>query len=735
MNVLTTKDPNKVVKGFKGLWQRGSLDNVPDDHLSLSTNCIYPGQDLVGIREGNEVLASVSGLGMGEFVISFFPYSVIASGTNVTDFLYLTNMGNLIDGATSTVLGTFTGGANPPDDIAGLNLFGRAFISLKAVGQAWENSSPSDSAIHYFDGTIFVPIAGAAPTSAPVLSSSTSGGTSAGTYTAAYSYLYKYGYISPPSPTATIVSVGGTDILFSSLPATGSYPTGVVGLVLQISIADGLELFFIPDAGDITTTTYDWLGFDTDLISSADYLNNILPLVPNGAALKFYHGRLVILGGHGVENIVLFSDQIIVESFNTITGTVTTPIDFLANGVNSGVIINDSFYITKPNGSFVTQDNGGDPATWPLTDDDAGLGGFDVGISNFGGKSADILDNVLVCTPRGLMLFTGAFQDTPLSFKIDTLWRLINTKALYLFQIAHDIWNKRVYISIPLGGSGASSTVILMMDYQEGLQPLAVKWSIWFFNSHTYIFKILQGVYLITGSGNSNISQQLLMTYGDDANIYTVSAAALSDFGDPDNIAIQQEIRTAGLMLDKPGMVNMYLMMRLCLQFNDNLILQAFNGDQSLNFTIPGFYNAPQINYTDLVIGSLGNENLVTSVAFPFKTINIGNILNITGGTGFTPGQYIIDNVDSVTHVAKLNMVAGVHGSTGGVGNVPLYYSGMELERWTNITTEKLILKFANDTTQLDSWFQLNRIDLYGQPMWNMRPALSQSSFTGPTGP
>jgi hypothetical protein len=720
MNVLTGQEPKNVVKGFKGYWNRGSLDNVPVDHLSLATNCKYPGQDLVSIREGTSLLDTCPIITGSEYVISYFPYSVVQTGVNVTDFIYLTSSGRLIDGHTSTVLGTFTGGANPPDDIAGLNLFGRAFISLKAVGQAWENSNAEQSSIHYWDGTIFTPIAGAAPTSAPTLSTTTTGGTSAGTYLGAYSYLYKYGYISPPGPTASITVAGNTDILFSGLPS--SYPTGVIAVVLLLSTANGSDLFFVPGAGQVTATSYDWTGFDTDLIDDAEYLYDVLPIVPNGAALKFYHGRMVVLGGHGVENIVLFSEQLDPETFNDVTDIITTPIDFVANSVSSGTIINDSFYIHKPNGSFVTQDNGGDPATWPLTATDAGLGGFDVGISNFGGQSVDILDNVLVCTPRGLMLFTGAFQDIPLSFKIDALWRSINPKALYLFQIAHDIWNKRVYISVPLSGSGANSTVILMMDYQEGgLNPTSVKWSVWFFNTSQYIFKILQGVYLISGSGNSNISQQLLIAFGNDANLYTISASNLCDYG---SNAIQQEIRTAGLMLDKPGMINMFLMIRLCIQFNDSLILQGFNGDQSLNYSFVGFTNAPAINFTDLAIGS--TTNLVTSAGHPFSSINIGNILNITSGTGFIPGQYVIDNVSGV--VAEISAPIGSLGDTGGHGNIPLYYSGQELERWINITTEKLILKFANDTAQLDSWFQLNRIDLYGQAMWNMRPALSQSS-------
>lgn len=709
MNVITGLTP-KTIQGFKGLFDRGSLQNIPEDHLSFCDNCIFPGQDLVGIREGVDFLSSPSSLLPGEHVISVFPYSLITSTINRTDFLYLTDQGRLIDGSGPTVLGTFTGGFADPDDFSCINYGGRVFISLKALGIAWENASATDSAIHYYDGTIFSPIAGVGPLTAPALSETTAGIVDAGYHTVAVSYLYRDGYISPPGVTAAIHSSGTNNILLTVVPV--SLDPNVVGRVILVSKANGNILYFAPGGtiNDNVTTLFDFNSPDSALLQSADYLNNVLPIVPNGAALKFYHGRMVIIGPHGVENNILFSNQLSPETFDVVSGAVQIPVDFQALNPNTGIVINDTFYILKPNGTFATQDNGGDPNTWNVTSIDAGLGGFDTSVSNFAGNFTDILDNCLVCTPRGLIMFTGSYQDTPLSFKIDSLWRTINPKVMYLLQIAHDVWNKRVYIAVPLYGS-AYNNFILMMDYSEGLTPQNVKWSRWWFQAHPKIPKMIQGVYLITGSGAQNISQQLILCFGDTGFIYT-----LSQFKSRDEFftGIFQEVDTAALSVSNG--VNVYLMLRLNLQFMGNLQIQAFNLDKSINYSIRGFLN------TDTSTPSWVPLTLYTSGQYIYDGNSHFQLCIVGGISGsFAPTW---DDSGGVTTEGT-----GVEWQDTGITPPILtqYYRGVELDRQINIQTEKIILKFANDASQVLSYFTLNRIDLFGKKMWEARPALTQA--------
>lgn len=76
--------------------------------------------------------------------------------------------------------------------------------------------------------------------------------------------------------------------------------------------------------------------------------------------------------------------------------------------------------------------------------------------------------------------------------------------------------------------------------------------------------------------------------------------------------------------------------------------------------------NAPQIAYTDLLIG--GTNTQLTSVANPFTSAHVGNVINITGGTGFTAGRYEISSVAS--NVATMDRSVGTASSTGGTGNL-----------------------------------------------------------------
>jgi hypothetical protein len=75
-----------------------------------------------------------------------------------------------------------------------------------------------------------------------------------------------------------------------------------------------------------------------------------------------------------------------------------------------------------------------------------------------------------------------------------------------------------------------------------------------------------------------------------------------------------------------------------------------------------------QVAFTDLVIGGAGNTDKLTSAAHPFGATSPGNVINITGGTGFTTGLYRILSVSGTT--ATMDRSVGTAGSTGGTGNL-----------------------------------------------------------------
>jgi len=77
--------------------------------------------------------------------------------------------------------------------------------------------------------------------------------------------------------------------------------------------------------------------------------------------------------------------------------------------------------------------------------------------------------------------------------------------------------------------------------------------------------------------------------------------------------------------------------------------------------------DAAYIAFTDLVIDHTTNTK-ITSSANPFDATSVGNVINITGGTGFTVQRVQIVSVASA--VATCDKAVGTIDSTGGTGNL-----------------------------------------------------------------
>ena len=77
--------------------------------------------------------------------------------------------------------------------------------------------------------------------------------------------------------------------------------------------------------------------------------------------------------------------------------------------------------------------------------------------------------------------------------------------------------------------------------------------------------------------------------------------------------------------------------------------------------------DAAWATYTDIVIDGATDTD-ITSAATPFASDDVGNLINITGGTGFTTGRYEIMSV--AVGVATLDRAVGTVSSTGGAGRL-----------------------------------------------------------------
>ena len=512
------KQQPKELMGYNGLWSRGNYSACPPEYLTDCYNCSFPGRNQVDIRQ--PFLANVA-------TAATPAWHFIARLTSGDVLLTLSTDGKLRDETNVVILKTWTF-ANV-NGFAAINIYGRCYLSPTKNGQA-----VSGEKVYYYDGTNFSVAAGIKPATTATLTQPSSGNVDVGVHTAAVVFQYTYGYLSPPSSLATITSDGSHNIHFASIPTGGA---GVVARVLLLTVAGGSQLFFIPGGtiNDNTTTTFDYNGYDTSLISDASYLYNILTAIPACSSMLFYKGRMIFIGQTGAPDQELTSDLLILESVNSVNNLINLPVDDASNGTNTGMIIRDVLYFTKPAGTYATQDNGGNPSTWPVTIIDSGLGAYNCGLSTFAssGSAQDIMDSALCINKRGLMLFTGNFQDPPLTYNIESIWQMIDSRFIYNAQIAHDVNSKVVYLAVPLmpatsiGNSigsqiSATNSLILAMDYKDGLSATTVKWTVWT-NGLFPVSSMLMENFSLTGYGSNFNIYQLSFCNAVDGYIYSLA--------------------------------------------------------------------------------------------------------------------------------------------------------------------------------------------------------------------
>lgn len=460
-----------------------------------------------------------------------------------------------------------------------------------------------------------VPAGGRKPENNTITLGSFGGGyNTPGQHQISFCYQYVNGYLSPPTgaPYNAVNNALGTGytVAFTDTP-----PANVVARVLISTQAIPFttftfdkfqsEAFFVPGGTiPVGTTSANISFYDTDLIASADYLFDISPYIPGASSLRFYHGRMVVIGQYSFPDNILVSDQLIPESINGVTGIVNMPVDYGLNTSSTAAIIRDVLYVMKPNSTYSVQDNGGTPDTWAVTAVDTGIGAWDNGLSVFASSfsAQDVLDTSLVVNKTGLMLFNGTYSDTPLTYKIESIWQLIPPANFYLCQIAHDTVLKRAYILVPLNqapipggqisapGSGPSN-ILLMMDYQEGLNPQAVKWSVWFydnFGAPNFIRKISVENFTLNYGAPTPVYQ---FTYcSSDANIYKIvppaaspSVAPTPDFAFLGGSALNIEQCIITSVLSYGVGISLFTMLTTDM-FGSNLVaLLAFTSNREVN--------------------------------------------------------------------------------------------------------------------------------------------------------
>jgi hypothetical protein len=743
MNVNTNLTPINA-KPFKGLWFRGapgtgSPNTVPPDHLSDCFNCIFPGQGQIDIREPITQSSTTTG-----GTISFSTANVLGGSVLLT---LESGNGKFHDETHATLLSTVSGtGPVYPDDFVTLDIFGRVYISFLYQGRALPGGIVW---VYYYSALrtnyVFEAAAVSSGATGPLILTLTQVGggvVTAGSHQVEVVYLSERGYYSQPGGAAVINSTGVNDI---EVAFTTTVPGDVQYIVLIMTPANLQTTYFVPGAVFNAVAGPHLYNLtinspDSALITSSDYLFNLVGNVSGGTSLIFYKGRMCIVGKDSSPDDLLTSDLGLPEQFNIVNNIVHFPADYGINNCSGAMNIRDILYVTKPNGTYATQDNGATPSTWPVTIIDSGIGAYSTGISLFESSMSgqDVLDSAFVANQRGLMLFDGSYGSVPLTYKVEAVWQAVNTTYFYKIQVTHDIWKKRIYIAMPLSISGMQTFlplvyngIILMGDYQDGLNAKDIKWSVWSSSTPPQYSKIKMENFTATYTGTPVIIYQLAFCTGSANIIYKIVAAAgLPDAGP---FTIIQYITTGPITPDE-GQIFTYTMLDLSLQGVGTVSLSYFNRFRK-SVTSIGAFNLSLYAYTlNIVANSISNASPAVVNTVGPHGLSSTQTVTLSGGTGAWAainGFYNIVVTGANTFTVAVNST-GFGGYGGQVVNVQHnnpQISIPSLQKPINIVDESIFVNIICDLTipgGLQGRFYFDGLDVYVRRTWNMRPALTQ---------
>lgn len=659
--MLGPEDKPIDLKEFNGIWSRGNSDECPQDHLLDSLNFAHVAKGKCITRNG--ISESVQIASPNGHVVSFFQSSVLPqpAATNTTDalnWLTLDENGNLYVNNVGTPILSLTS----MKDFAALNMFNRTFIAPNfgrlGIFNNWLQ-------IYYsYNGSFKIRnAAGPAPRETVTAlftagNTSSPGNTTAGVHQYAVIYLTDTSYETQPGPKLDLtgtpyifaISPGNPTIISSAVPltfATGdsieitgmagnwaalntfwiltvlndqefsvpldsstfgavtgtitvhgeftpatlvadgvnsvqltNIPTGpsyVTQRIIVATQAGGAEFFFIPNGTipDNITTSFIVDFFDTDLVISADNFFDLMEVIPGGTGLCKYNGRLVLVGAFFYNQTALLSNVSDPESIDSVTGYVSIPLENDGNNLVACSILRDILYLFREVGFWNTQDNNGDPSTWPVNVQDSAIGSYQKGLCGFTttqSGATDTGDIILIAAREGTYIFDGTVRRPELTFKIQDIWNTIPLANSFggfnNVQVVQSLWTHQIFIAYPSTPTSIYADALLVGDYDPIpgiLDPIGIRWSRFSFPITPTAIKTGSNLYLASIQNNSGY-------------IFILDPTQLNDYG---NTPIQCYIKTY-LAFIEFGWVHFFKAFRLRTNASGQITVTLFGEDNVL---------------------------------------------------------------------------------------------------------------------------------------------------------
>lgn len=473
-----------VLEKFNGLWDRGDVEDTPMDHFSDCQNLKYVGGSSFTVRDGIGRHQSI-GAPLAN-ILRMYNYPTADKNT----VLVLTSGGNIyhiVDAATMF---------GPILTIAAMTDFGftpyagRAYITpftTELVGGLNRERGLQNEFVYVYkgDGTAARRAGGNPPTTPITVGNGAAGHTDAGVHIFGYVFETDTGYLTAPGGLVAHTTVAGQAVDFSNVAVSpDAFVTKrhiVASKVIQNYNGDvnGYQLYFIPSAtipNNVGTTLTGISFFDIDLLLDASHLKDNFANIPAGVNLTTYHNRLVSMTEFDNISLARVSFPGEPEAISQIDGLLLVPPD--GNPITNAAELRDVLYIFKRNKTVSFVDNGGTPATWPLTNVDNAMGCGVHSIATVLDAGQQNIDYLLVGAYKGLTLFNGRYILPELSWKVSARWTSQNFKNEFRrIQIVNDSLKSEIYIV-------TTDRQVLYANYANGFDPKNIRWSPWLIDTN-----------------------------------------------------------------------------------------------------------------------------------------------------------------------------------------------------------------------------------------------------------
>lgn len=461
-----------LIDQFNGLWKRGEIDSCPQDHWTDSNNLDF-------IQRGFKTRSGIDTYAAHPNALRVYTFNQ-ETGQSL---LVLDTDGNIYDSGSPTP-------NTPILTIVGMTDFGfvpyagRAYLSPCDGRTGLENESVY---VYDGDGSVARKAGGAGPIDAEgalaAANSATAGNIEAGIRIFAAVYETDTGFFTNLGPdTLPFVTAPGdkkvdlTNIPQSTDPAVlrvHIIATKFIFPTLYTGDTRGYEFFFVPGAfvnNGVTTLTVNF--YDSELLESANDLEDLFEEIPAGVGLGVYHNRLLVYSTFTDISLVYVSNAGEPEAINQVDGLLIFPLD--GNPITNAQEFRDVLYVMKQKRTNAWTDNGDVPSAWPLTVLDQGIGCSLHGLCTVLDSGGVNVDYLIISSYDGMVLFNGSYIRPELSWKIQDFWLAIDRDNYNKIQAINDTVNQKLYICLPDGS-------ILYGNYSNGLTPKDIRWTTWTF--------------------------------------------------------------------------------------------------------------------------------------------------------------------------------------------------------------------------------------------------------------